>query len=248
MFYALVAVCEALFWVLLGGFAIARYLYGRRRLSLLFLAGILVNELWLVPLAVQDTMLNGRFSIFHADVLLEAAALPVVLLFWGRGLFRKLDRGAERYVGRVRALTEAEGLALPRALVAAVRRPLQGQEVSRQGASGRDTSEGAAVDHARKQRRGWYAHLAVFLVGQGLVQIALFAGFLEPTDGLYFGNGPTPSIGVGPFELTFDIAGIRRAWLVILAVDFLWSFSYTLWPSKRSGGQRAQIRRDGDGV
>lgn len=38
---------------------------------------------------------------------------------------------------------------------------------------------------------------------------------------------------VGFLDLAFDVAGLRRIWFVILAVDFLWSFSYALWPREK---------------
>ncbi|MDX5895320.1 hypothetical protein [Rubrobacter radiotolerans] len=237
MFWALVVLSEALFWILLGGFALARYLWGRRRLSLLFLVALVVNEYWLVPVAVRDVAHNGRFTVFHADVLLEAVALPVVLLVWGKDLFRRIDRGAERYVSEVRAIAESEGLGLPKSAVAALARSRRGRAAQHWEETGEPRGDGSPpdLDHARRQRRRWYIHLAIFIVGQGLIQLALFTGFLEPSDGLFFGNGPRSAISLGPIEFLPDVTGLRTLWLVVLVVDFVWSFSYTLWPKEQAG-------------
>ncbi len=236
MFWALVIGSEVLFWLLLGGFAFTRYWYGRRKMSLWFLVGVLVNEVWLVPFAVWDAVTNGRFSIFHADVIFEAAALPVILLVAGRRFFQKLDSGAEKYVARVRRISVDEVMPPQRAAVVAVVRLLRERDDTKAGSEHRrETNEKVSdIDHAERERRGWYVHLAIFVVGQGLIQLAFFTGLLAPTDGLFFGNGSNSPIGIGPIEIIPNIAGLRRAWSVILILDFIWSFSYTLRPKEKS--------------
>ena len=234
MFWVLVIICEALFWSLLAGFAFARYWYGRRRLSLFFLGGVLVNEVWLIPFAIRDITAFGRFSILHADVILEPVVLLVVFLLTGSDFFRKVDRGAEGYVARVRKITESEGHALPRAAIFALRSSRREHTGKQDATDPVKNEEAPDLEHARRQRRGWLMHLAVFVVVQVLIQLALIYGLLEPSDGLFFGNGPKSPVGIGPIEFMPDVGGLRRVWLVILVVDFLWSFSYTLWPKQRS--------------
>lgn len=234
MFWVLVVVCEILFWLFLGSFALTRYWYGRRRASMWFLVAILVNELWLVPFAVWDAMTFGRFSIFHVDVLFEAVALPVIFLVARRSFLERLDRGAKEYVSRVRVIMEAENTRLPQAVIAAIVRPLREHDAMR--VASHDSTENVPdLDHARRQRRNWLIHLAVFILGQGLIQLAVLGNFLDPSTGLVFGNDPANArIYIGPVAITPDIDGLRKAWLVLLIIHFLWSFSYTLWPKKRA--------------
>jgi hypothetical protein len=68
--------------------------------------------------------------------------------------------------------------------------------------------------HARHQRQGWYRHLLAFGIG-----VSLLAGGI---------------LLVGDASRTVAFTARIQQWTLILAVDFLWSFSYTLWP--RSAG------------
>ena len=80
----------------------------------------------------------------------------------------------------------------------------------------------AGPAHARRERRMWYRHVLAFAVGT----VLLLAG--------------TKLVGGQPGSLlTWFTAGqtapllswIPR-WAVVLAIDFLWSFSYTFWPRR----------------
>lgn len=66
--------------------------------------------------------------------------------------------------------------------------------------------------HARYERQMWYRHLLAWVIG-----CALLAGMIG---------------FVGDFDKTRELAVMGQRWLVVLAIDFLWSFSYTLWPRK----------------
>jgi hypothetical protein len=64
--------------------------------------------------------------------------------------------------------------------------------------------------HAARQRREWLRHLLAWAIGTSLLGLGvLFVGDVDRTTAL------------------LDAAGL---WTLILAVDFLISFSYTLWP------------------
>ncbi|MFD0713894.1 hypothetical protein [Paenibacillus sp. GCM10027626] len=69
------------------------------------------------------------------------------------------------------------------------------------------------AEHARRERKGWLLHLLAFVVGSGLLlgMIAL----------------------VGDKERTEALLRTITMWLAIVGIDFLWSFSYTLWPKKK---------------
>lgn len=70
----------------------------------------------------------------------------------------------------------------------------------------------AGAQHARHERQGWYRHLLAWTIGS-----LILAGMI-----LWIGDRPRTVI----FELF-----IQR-WAIILGLDFLISFSYTLWPRK----------------
>lgn len=65
-------------------------------------------------------------------------------------------------------------------------------------------------EHARRERAAWYRHLAAWAVGSALLFVmALLVG--EP-------------------DTTESLSGKAALWACILAIDFIWSFSYTFWP------------------
>jgi hypothetical protein len=66
--------------------------------------------------------------------------------------------------------------------------------------------------HARRQREMWLRHLAAFAIGSALLGI----GALVVDDSR---------------DATTLLSWVGR-WSVVLAADFVWSFSYTLWPRK----------------
>lgn len=67
-------------------------------------------------------------------------------------------------------------------------------------------------EHARHERSAWYRHLLAWSIGSALLfGMSLLAG--EPAT-------------------TQSLLGKVALWAFILAIDFVWSFSYTLWPRK----------------
>ncbi|MTH53062.1 hypothetical protein GKZ89_06525 [Bacillus mangrovi] len=67
-------------------------------------------------------------------------------------------------------------------------------------------------EHASRERRGWYRHFAAYVIG-----CALLLGMIVLT---------------GDASRTEELINTIRLWSIILAADFLYSFSYTLWPRK----------------
>ncbi|MDA7027534.1 hypothetical protein PJ311_13160 [Bacillus sp. CLL-7-23] len=68
-------------------------------------------------------------------------------------------------------------------------------------------------EHAQKERAGWYRHFLAWLIG-------------------------TPILGgmhlfIGDFARTQPLIQTAFMWSVILAADFLYSFSFTLFPRKK---------------
>ena len=67
-------------------------------------------------------------------------------------------------------------------------------------------------EHARREREGWYRHLLAWAVGSAL----LFGMVILVEDP----------------DRTESLSARAAVWALILAIDFVWSFSYTLWPRK----------------
>ncbi len=67
-------------------------------------------------------------------------------------------------------------------------------------------------ERARREREGWYRHLLAWAIGSALL---LGMGLL-----------------VGDPSRTESLSARAALWTLILAIDFLWSFSYTLWPGE----------------
>lgn len=69
--------------------------------------------------------------------------------------------------------------------------------------------------HARHERIGWAKHACAWAIGS----VLLYAMVLF----------------VGDEERTAALMGLLRIWSIVLAVDFVYSFSFTLWPKRAKG-------------
>jgi hypothetical protein len=78
-------------------------------------------------------------------------------------------------------------------------------------------------EHAGRERAGWYRHVLAYAIGAGLLLAAI---------GL-----------VADAERTEALLQMLRVWTLVLAIDFVVSFSYTLWP--QPGGLLALARSHG---
>ena len=67
-------------------------------------------------------------------------------------------------------------------------------------------------EHALAERRGWYRHLLAYAIGAVLLLTAVAI--------------------VGDAERTDALRQMLGVWSLVLAIDFAWSFSYTLWPRR----------------
>lgn len=67
-------------------------------------------------------------------------------------------------------------------------------------------------EHARRERVGWYRHALAWAVGSALLLLACLL--------------------VGSWHRTTALTGTAAVWTLVLAIDFLISFSYTLWPRR----------------
>jgi hypothetical protein len=64
--------------------------------------------------------------------------------------------------------------------------------------------------HARRERMGWYRHVAMWLVGVALMGFGVLV--------------------VGSFDAAGVLLEAAAIWATVLVIDGLISFSYTLWP------------------
>jgi peptidoglycan/LPS O-acetylase OafA/YrhL len=71
---------------------------------------------------------------------------------------------------------------------------------------------------ARNERRGWFMHLFAWLIGCGLLAAMIWL--------------------VGDESKTAHFSYTIRLWSIILGIDFLVSFSYTIWPKEREKANR----------
>jgi hypothetical protein len=77
-------------------------------------------------------------------------------------------------------------------------------------------------EHARREREGWYRHLLAWALGS-----ALMLGMV---------------LLVGDAERTESLSARVGLWTLILAVDFVWSFSYALRPSEAKSPRDASAQ------
>ena len=64
--------------------------------------------------------------------------------------------------------------------------------------------------HAARERREWLRHLVAWATGAALLGLGVLL--------------------VGDVERTQALVNVAALWTIVLAIDFLISFSYTLWP------------------
>ncbi|WP_017811664.1 MULTISPECIES: hypothetical protein [Paenibacillus] len=68
-------------------------------------------------------------------------------------------------------------------------------------------------EHARHERTGWMMHLISWIVGNALLLFMIWY--------------------VDDASRTVVLNSVIRVWAIVLAIDFVISFSYTLWPRKQ---------------
>lgn len=141
-------------------------------------------------LAVVEYASTGVIGTFQVVV----AAFVLYALVYGRQDFGRLDAYIKR---KVMSLKD------------------QAPSPAATSSSGSVASKG--LEHARKERRGWYQHLVVFAIGQTLLFV-LGESWLTVTLG-----GETPADPSG-------LMSFGRIWAIVFIVDTVWSLSYTFFP------------------
>ncbi len=67
-------------------------------------------------------------------------------------------------------------------------------------------------EHAKHERLGWYRHLGAWAIGQAILLAMVWF--------------------VGDMSKAKELLVMAGRWTLVLVVDFVWSFSYTVWPRK----------------
>lgn len=95
------------------------------------------------------------------------------------------------------------------------------------------------TEHARHERHGWYRHLVAWAIGCALLLggVAL-VGEADAVAQLVRGA----AAGSG-LQRVGALLGIAGTWTLVLAVDLVWSFSYTLWPRRPGPREAVQTAR-----
>ncbi|WP_100012416.1 hypothetical protein [Lentibacillus sediminis] len=192
-------------------FGIVRYLFGKQRLSLFFLLAflvLLVFEALLAMLIYQET---GEISTFQIVITI----FVIYACTFGIADFRKLDRWMRSKIGKwrgVKLLTDKD-IAI----------------MSKQKDPGYI---------AKKYRRSAMLHLAIFTAVQ--LGIWLYTSnsteqFMQYiTDLSWVSMEGTENLAETPYpnELLY---GLSQLWALVFVIDFLYSWSYTVFPANRKG-------------
>lgn len=197
-------VAEVLSFVALILFGIVRYGFGRRKSSLTFLAiflGLLIFEAGLALILYQETGEISNFQIVIMIFILYACT-------FGINDFRKLDRWMRKKIGNFRGtdlLTEKD------------------KEIMRRQKDPKHI--------ARVNRISAMIHLLIFVVAQ----VSMWAYSLESFDEAKLYLTDLSWIGAENYQETPYVSdmmyGISMIWGIVFMIDFIYSWSYTIFPA-----------------
>ncbi|WP_339264255.1 hypothetical protein MKY07_07410 [Solibacillus sp. FSL W7-1472] len=195
---------EVVFWVCAIAFLLLRYWFKLKKLSLFVFVIFILNDLWIALLAYLDYQRTGEFSIYQIIIVI----IIMYAMTFGKSDFKKLDAFIKRWVAKKRGEPIDESL----------------QPVKLYGK--------AYALHEWKQFAG---HFVVFIIVH--IGFAIAVGLSDSMQetpynelfGMWFddenSNFPFNNEGVNKFS---------QVWLLILAIDFVITLSYTLFPKKKS--------------
>lgn len=201
---------EVSFWVLIIGFLVMRYGFGMRSRGFLWL--LVLNLLSFLALGIVDYQETGQFSTFQVVIVVAL----IYSVTYGPQDLKKLDR----YMGR--KIARWKGERLPPEEEARSRKEREKEEQQNYGRP-----------HARRQRRSWYLHLLLFLIVH-LAFAVIFGwesvGGAEEWVETWIDTWNTPELF--PFR-NEQINQLSRIWVLILLIDGISSFYYTIFPKKK---------------
>lgn len=203
---------EVSFWVLILLYLVLHYGF-RIRSSGVFLWLLGLNLLCFLALGIIDYRETGQFSTFQ---LVVVAALIYSVTYGPKDL-KRLDR----YIRVTMARWKGETLSPE-------------EEASPQKEREEEGKREYGRPHARRQRRSWYLHLILFLSAHLLFAFIFgwksenVAGWVET----WVNTWNTPE--QFPFQKE-EVNQISRLWVIILLIDGVNSFYYTLFPKRQKG-------------
>ncbi|QKY71605.1 hypothetical protein [Lentibacillus sp. CBA3610] len=191
--------------LLFGG---ARYIFGKRELSLIFLLLFIVLLMLEAALALVIYRETGEISSFQIVIII----FLVYACTFGINDFKKLDRWMRLKIGKWRGidlLTEKDKYVMKR--------------------------QKDPEYIAKKYRYSSLIHLLIFTVAQ-----VIFLGYGLSSFGQAFDYLSdlswvgTENVHETPYPNEV-ILGISQIWGIVFIADFIYSWSYTIFPSKQRG-------------
>ncbi|MEK5080086.1 hypothetical protein MKX73_14245 [Solibacillus sp. FSL W7-1436] len=195
---------EVVFWVCAIAFLLLRYWFQLNKLSLLVFIIFILNDLWIALLAYFDYQRTGEFSIYQIIIVI----VIVYAMTFGKSDFKKLDAFIKRWVANKR------GEPIDKSL----------QPVKLYGKA-----------YAIQEWKQFALHFVVFIIVH--IGFAIGVGFSDSLQQIplsdFFGMWFDDESGNFPFD-NEGINKFSQVWLIILAIDFVITLSYTLFPKKKS--------------
>ncbi|WP_042143420.1 hypothetical protein [Paucisalibacillus sp. EB02] len=189
-------------------FGVVRYFFSKRKLSLIFILLFLILLMLEATLALFIYRETGEISTFQIVIII----FIIYACTFGISDFKKLDRWMRLRIGNWRGidlLTEKD-----RYLMKQQRDPRY---------------------IAKRYRYSSIIHLLVFVIAQGIFWAYGLSGLDQAlnylTDLTWIG---TENFHETPYPNDF-IYGISLVWGLVFIIDFIYSWSYTIFPSKQRG-------------
>ncbi|WP_376845772.1 hypothetical protein [Camelliibacillus cellulosilyticus] len=206
---AILIASEVIFWLFVGLALILRYWFQLKKASLIAFIIVIINEIAVFLIGVFDYLDTGAFSSFQILIIV----FVLYSLIFGKKDFQKLDHWIQKKVARLK------GESLP-----------VFEDDPKQNLFGKA--------HAKMERKHFYQHLIFFIAAH--LACAIIFGFV-PSSVLSFSMPEwvkALDLGIVKTDNINIFSGISSLWAKILLIDFIWSFSYTIWPKKEKADRK----------
>ncbi|MEW9500706.1 hypothetical protein [Jeotgalibacillus marinus] len=96
--WAFLIAAEIIFWVSILTFLTLRYWFKLNKLSLIFFAFFIINDLWIATMGFMDYLRSGEFTSYQLVILI----FIVYAFTYGKSDFRRLDAFIQKKVAKLR--------------------------------------------------------------------------------------------------------------------------------------------------